>query len=221
MSSVPKIFLKHLNKLEPDAQFTFSSPRLKSSSGASYYAKIGAASEHAQYTAEAESLKALDTAAPGLVPAVLASGFSTQDGEESKAGTGRPYFLSQYKDLRSLSSASASILGRRLAQEVHSYKGMNGFGFHVPTYCGPTRMENGWYPSWDKCYDALIAGLLSDLTSSRYSALRTKGEQIRKRYVSLIPKPRRRPSIILRISQSHSCAFGPGQADNTTSDHPR
>ena len=189
MSAVPKILLKHLNKLEPDARFTFSPPRLKSSSGVSYYAKIGAASEHAQYTAEVESLKALDTAAPGLVPAVLASGSSTQDGEESKAGTGLPYFLSEYKDLGSLSSASASILGRRLAQEVHSYKGTNGFGFHVPTYCGPTRMENGWYSSWDKCYDALIAGLLRDLTSSsRYSALRTKGEQIRQRYVSLTPK---------------------------------
>lgn len=183
MSPVPKIFLKYLNKLEPNAQFTFSPPRLKSSSGAAYYAKVGTTSEHAQYEAEAESLKALDAAAPGLVPKVLASGFFNQDGEDTKPGTGRPYFLSEYKDLRSLSSASATILGRRLAEEVHSYKGTKGFGFHVPTYCGPTRMENGWYSSWDKCYDALIAGLLSHLTSSRYSALRTKGEQVRKRYV--------------------------------------
>ena len=186
MSPVPKIFLKHLNKSEPNAQFTFSSPRLKSSSGANYYAKIGTTSEHAQYVAEAESLKTLDTAAPGLVPMVLASGFFTQDDEESKPGTGRPYFLSEYKDLRSLTSTSATILGRRLAEEVHSYKSTRGFGFHVPTYCGPTRMENGWYSSWDKCYDALIAGLLSHLTSSRYSTLRTKGEQVRKRYVSSI-----------------------------------
>lgn len=190
MSPVPKIFLKHLNKLELNAQFTFSPPRLKSSSGATYYAKIGTTSEHAQYVAEAESLKALNTAAPGLVPKVLASGFFSQDDEESKPGTGRPYFLSEYKDLGSLSSASATILGQRLAKEVHSYKSTRGFGFHVPTYCGPTRMENGWYSSWDKCYDALIAGLLSHLSSSRYSALRNKGEQVRKRYVSSTSNPK-------------------------------
>ena len=184
MSPIPSIFLKHLDKLEPNAQFTFSPPRLKSSSGVTYYAKIGAASEQAQYTAEVESLKALGTAAPGLVPKVFASGFFTQGDEESKAGTGLPYFLSEYKDLRSLSPDAATILGRRLAEEVHSYKGTNGFGFHVPTYCGPTRMENGRYSSWDKCYDALIAGLLFHLKSSRYSVLRTKGEQVRQRYVS-------------------------------------
>lgn len=181
-TQIPKIFLKHLRVLEPEAQFTFSPPRLRSSFGAVYYAKIGTTSEHSQYIAESESLKALDVAAPGLAPKVLASGFVTQDGQESEPETGQPYFISEYKNLKpSLSPASAEVLGRRLAEEVHSYKGLNGFGFHVPTYCGPTRMENGWYPSWDKCYDALIAGLLSHLTSSRYSALRTKGEQIRKR----------------------------------------
>jgi len=182
MSPVPKVFLKYLEKLEPNAQFTFSPPRLRSSSGAAYYAKVGTASEHAQYVAEVESLKALDTAAPGLVPKVLASGFFAQGDEESKPGIGRPYFLSEYKDLRSLSSASATVLGRRLAEETHSCKGLNGFGFHVPTYCGPTRMENGWYSSWDKCYDALIAGLLSHLKSSGYSTLRAKGEQVRQRH---------------------------------------
>ena len=183
MSPVPSIFLKHLEKLEPNVQFTFSSPRLKSSSGTVYYAKIGAASEHAQYTAEVESLKALHAAAPGLVPKVLASGFFTQGDEESRPGAGRPYFLSEYKDLRSLSPSSAAILGRRLAEEVHSYKGTRGFGFHVPTYCGPTRMENGWYSSWDKCYDVLIGCLLVQLKSSRYSTLRAKGEQVRRRHV--------------------------------------
>ena len=182
MSQVPKIFLKHLRTLEPDAQFTFSPPRLNSSSGVVYYAKTGTTSEHPQYIAEAESLKALHIAAPGLAPKVFAFGFFTQDDEESKPEIGRPYFLSEYKDLKPLSSTSAKILGRRLAEEVHSYKGLNGFGFQVPTYCGPTRMENGWYPSWDKCYDALIAGLLSHLMSPKYSSLRTKGEQVRKRH---------------------------------------
>jgi protein-ribulosamine 3-kinase len=182
MAKVPKILLKRLSTIEPDAQFTFSPPRLHSSSGAVYYAKIGTTSEHARYIAETESLKALDVAAPGLTPKVLASGFFTQDDKESEPEIGQPYFLSEYKDLKPLSPASAEILGRRLAEEVHSYKGLNGFGFHVPTYCGPTRMENGRYPSWDKCYDALIAGLLSHLTSSKYSALRAKGEQVRKRW---------------------------------------
>lgn len=183
MAEIPKIFLEHLRTLEPDVQFTFSSPRLRSSSGTVYYAKIGAASEIPQYTAEAESLKALENAAEGLVPKVLASGLFTPEDEKSKPGSDQPYFLSEFKDLKPLSNASANILGRRLAEEVHSYKGLQGFGFHVPTYCGPTRLENGWYPSWDKCYDALIAGLLSRLTSSRYSALCAKGEQVRKRDV--------------------------------------
>ena len=190
MTPVPKIFLKHLKTLEPNAKFTFSPPRLNSSSGAVYYAKIGTTLEHPQYVAEAESLKSLDIAAPGLVPKVLASGFFTQDDEESEAGIGRPYFLSEYKDFKSLSSASAEILGRRLAEEVHSYKGLTGFGFDVPTYCGPTRLENGWYPSWDGCYDALIASLLSHLTSSSYSALCAKGERVRKRY-AFVTEPER------------------------------
>ena len=201
MTKVPKIFLKHLGTIEPDAQFTFSPPRLHSSSGAVYYAKIGTASERAQYTAETESLKALDLAAPGLAPKVLASGFYAQDGQESQPGVGQPYCLSEYKDLKSLSPPSAKILGRRLAEEVHSYKGLNGFGFHVPTYCGPTRMENGWYPSWDKCYDALIAGLLSQLPSSRYSALRAKGEQIRKRYAF-------HPTFMRERLLNHRCFVG-------------
>ena len=205
MSPIPGIFIKHLEKLEPNAQFTFSPPRLKSSSGATYYAKIGAASEHAQYTAEVESLKALGIAAPGLVPNVLASGSFTQGDEESKPGTGRPYFLSEYKELRSLSFGAATILGRRLAEDAHSYKGTNGFGFHVPTYCGPTRIENGWYSSWDKCYDALIAGLLFHLKSSRYSTLRAKGEQVRQRHVYLSPT-RMRPSTTICIFQGHSDA---------------
>ena len=208
MSPVPSIFLKHLNKLEPNAQFTFSPPRLRSSSGAIYYAKIGTASEHAQYIAEVESLSALGTAAPGLVPKVLASGFFAQGDEESKPGTGRPYFLSEYKDLRSLSSSSAAILGQRLAEEVHSYKGTKGFGFHVPTYCGPTRMENGLYSSWDKCFDALIAGLLFHLKSSRYSTLRAKGEQVRQRCGYIRYPTRFTPSTTICIfSGSFPCSW--------------
>ena len=183
MSSIPKVFLKCLSTLEPNSHFTFSPPRLESISGAAYYAKVGSVLEHPQYTAEVESLKSLHLAAPGLAPKVLASGSFIQDDEESEPGTGRPYFLSEYKDITPLSSASAKILGRRLAEEVHSYTSSNGFGFHVPTYCGPTRMENGWHSSWEKCFDALISGLLSHLTSSRYSTLRAKGEQIRKRHV--------------------------------------
>lgn len=218
MSPVPKIFLKCLKNLEPNAQFTFSPPRLNSSSGADYYAKIGTTSEHAQYIAEAESLKALNTAAPGLVPKVFASGFFSQGDDEeseSKPGIGRPYFLSEYKDLRSLSSSSATILGRRLAEEVHSYKGTNGFGFHVPTYCGPTRMENGWYSSWDKCYDALIAGLLSHLTSSRYSELRAKGEQVRKRHVFSYTQPETSPTTVCMF-QGHTRASRSRQSSDTT-----
>ncbi|KAJ7751312.1 fructosamine kinase PKL/CAK/FruK [Mycena maculata] len=168
------VLLEQLQKLE-DAEFTGSLPRITSSNGNQYFAKIGVESEE-QYAGEAESLKQIAIAAPGLAPRVLASGTHGN----------QPYMITEYKDLRPINDTAARRLGKRLATELHQYKGLKGFGFEVPTYCGATRLENGWFDSWEACFSALIGDLLSQLLKKGgFSSLCTKGEHVRK---SLIPK---------------------------------
>ncbi|KAJ7170071.1 fructosamine kinase PKL/CAK/FruK [Mycena filopes] len=176
MMSIPTILLKELQKLEGDeAKLTGSLPHLLSSTGHHYFAKIGLAREEEQYAGEAESLKEIAIAAPGLAPRVLASG-----SEE------KPYMITEYKDLTPLSPAAASRLGERLATELHRHKSLNGFGFGVPTYCGATRLQNGWFESWAECFSAMIADLLSQLVKKgRFASLCAKGENVRE---FVIPK---------------------------------
>jgi fructosamine-3-kinase len=170
-STIPLVLLEQLQKVEVDAEFTGSLPRLVSSNGNQYFAKIGVEKEEEQYVGEAESLKHIAIAAPGLAPRVIASG---SDGK-------RPYMITEYKDLKSLSDAAARRLGERLATELHGYKGLNGFGFAVPTYCGATRLENGWFDNWDACFSALIGDLLAQLAKKGgYASLCAKGENLRK-----------------------------------------
>ncbi|KAJ7897042.1 fructosamine kinase PKL/CAK/FruK [Mycena olivaceomarginata] len=139
--SIHPILLKQLQKLESDAEFT------------QYFAKIGLEHEEEQYIGEAESLKHIAAAAPGLAPSVAASGL---DGK-------KPFLITEYKDLTSLNDAAARRLGKRLATELHAYKGLEGFGFGVPTYCGATRLQNGWFDRWDDCFSAMIGDLLTQL----------------------------------------------------------
>lgn len=179
-SNIPEILLSHLERLEPNATFTASLPTIKSSAGIKYFAKIGSASEKDQYIGEAESLKAMSAAAPGLSPRVLASGVIDSLGNE--ASSGQPYFLSEYKDFGHLSNKAAGVLAKRLATEMHKYNSTNGFGFHVPTYCGSTRQENGWYETWEACYSEMIGGLLQKLKQKgRFGDLCSKGEEVRTR----------------------------------------
>lgn len=95
------------------------------------------------------------------------------------------YFLSEYKDLRRLTPKAENALAKRLATELHRYKSTQGFGFGVATYCGATRQENGWYQTWDVCYNEMIASLLGMLRrkqgGSRYADLCRKGEEVRRR----------------------------------------
>jgi protein-ribulosamine 3-kinase len=179
-SDIPQILLTHIEKLEPNATFTGSLPIIQSSAGVRYFAKIGSSSEKDQYIGEVESLRAMNEAAPGLSPRVLASGFVGNSGNELHPG--QPYFLSEYKDLRSLTSRAADVLAKRLATELHRYKSDKGFGFDVPTYCGATRQENGWYESWDECYSEMIGSLLRKLKQKgRFGDLCSKGEEVRKK----------------------------------------
>ncbi|KAJ6621165.1 fructosamine kinase PKL/CAK/FruK [Mycena sp. CBHHK59/15] len=175
--AIPETLLDQLRILEPDAEFTGNLPQLRSSNGKHYFAKVGSPREKEQYTGEAESLKGIDIGAPGLAPRVMAFG-SDRDGA--------PYLITEYKELKSLTDTAARRLGKRLASELHQYKGLQGFGFDVPTYCGATRLENGWFNCWEDFFSAMIGDLLRQLAKKGgYASLCSKGEDVRK---TIIPK---------------------------------
>ncbi|KAG0707514.1 Fructosamine/Ketosamine-3-kinase [Suillus ampliporus] len=183
-----KIFIPHLQQIEPHAQFTFNLPLIESSSGRKYYAKVGSLSEREQFLGEAESLRAIHNAAPGLAPQV----FTAAGSDGSAATSERPFFLSEYRDITSLTSnhKAGEVLGMRLATELHEYKSTMGFGFHVPTFCGATRQDNGWHQTWEECYSAMIGSLLSKLRNKdRFSELCSKGEQVRSKVIPHLLRP--------------------------------
>ncbi|KAF8445572.1 Fructosamine/Ketosamine-3-kinase [Boletus edulis BED1] len=195
MPDISSIFLPHLHNIEPDAQFTLNLPIVTSSAGNRYYAKLGNVTESDQYTGEAESLKAIHAAAPGLAPKVNAAGVGCGDSNEA---VGRPYFLSEYKDIGSLSTKPAEILGERIAVELHAFKSNKGYGFDVPTYCGATRQENGWFETWEECYSSMIENLLLKLKGSHGSTeLILKGEEVRSRVIPWLLRPLRIEPVLL------------------------
>ncbi|KAI0319777.1 fructosamine kinase PKL/CAK/FruK [Amylostereum chailletii] len=183
-TNIPSLIHKQLQQAEPGSQFTASLPRVQSSSGQRYFVKIGSIAAKEQYVGEEMSLRAMHEATPGLVPRMIASGVINKSGDEATDGVGRPYFISEYKDMNSLTDAAAAVLGRRLATEMHRYKSDKGFGFAVPTYCGATRMENGWYETWEECFGAKIGELLRELERrGYYGGLCRKGKEIRERVI--------------------------------------
>ena len=134
---VAKILSQKLSEIETGAEFRFSLPVVTSlTSGKQYYAKSGRPSERDQYIGEAESLKHIYRAAPGLAPKVLSSGLDDN---------GHPYMISEYLDIRRHDGNTLKKLATRLATELHKHKSDKGFGFDVPTFCGATRQDNGWY----------------------------------------------------------------------------
>ena len=181
MRGIPKIILDRLQKLEPEASFSGVLPKIRSSSGSLYYIKLGSPSEVEQYAGEAESLKVICSAAPGLAPKLLA--FEVLE-------DGVPLFISEYKDIGSLSSSAADVLARRLATELHSADSIPSsekFGFKIATYCGATRLSNGIFDRWDECYSAMIGDLLSQLERrGKYEKLCRKGEVVKEEYVLLV-----------------------------------
>ncbi|KAN0124818.1 Fructosamine/Ketosamine-3-kinase [Russula decolorans] len=199
-SAIPPHILKQLEYIEPGAQFNGGLPQITSSSGKTYFAKVGSPKEKEQYVGEEESLKAMALAAPGLVPSLLAFGFVDENGEEieidgglgggppsqasdSDGGRSRPFFISEYKEMSPLTEHSGTILGKRLATEMHGYTSPSpngGFGFGVPTFCGATRLRNGWYDRWESCFDVLIGDLLSMLEArGGYAELCRRGQDVR------------------------------------------
>jgi len=174
--SLPEFLLERLKEVKPDADFSGELPKIHSSTGETYFAKLGSPPENEQYIGEAQSLQAMDAAAPGLVPKVFSYGVDAK---------GNPYFISEYKNMTGLSGEAANVLATRLATELHQYKSKKGFGFEVPTYCGATRQKNGWYESWEQCYDALIGNLLEGLSKKGYDHIVRQGQEIRDK---VIPK---------------------------------
>lgn len=180
---IPAILIQHLQILEPNADFLGGPPCIRSTGGQRYFGKVGSPNEIEQYTGEVESLKAMAIAAPDLAPRVLAFGIEGSSGnnESSIETRGRPFFLSEYKDLTHLTNDAAQVLGKRLATELHMYKSTNGFGFDVPTYCGATRLKNGWFETWEQCYSSMIGDLLTQLArKGGFSHLCSQGEELRK-----------------------------------------
>jgi protein-ribulosamine 3-kinase len=145
---------EQLRKLDTTEEFAGNPPRISSTSGKSYYVKEGSASNAEQWAGEVESLKAIEAAAPGLAPHVYAHG--TLD-------NGRPFMISEYKDFKHLTTSGAVELAKRMATEVHQFKSLHGFGFEVPTYCGATRFENGWHPTWERCYSSMYQHLVDSI----------------------------------------------------------
>ncbi|TRM65877.1 Fructosamine/Ketosamine-3-kinase [Schizophyllum amplum] len=179
-SNIPQVLLDNLSRIEPGADFSGSLPRISSSNGKHYFAKVGSSSEAEQFEGEAQSLVALGDGCPELVPKVFAHG----------AADGRPYFVSEYKNMGSLTEVAGIRLGELMGMKLHRHTSPNGqFGFDVPTHCGATRMENGWYPTWEELYSAKIGELLTALKGSRFSELCSKGEQVRKRECPLSIEP--------------------------------
>ena len=162
--------------------FYTSEPYVRSSIGNSYFVKIGSKSEKEYFEGEAEALKLMHIAAPGLAPQLIECGLIDEETCEYPAEIGKPYFVSEYKEMSSLTDSAARKLAQRLATELHAYKSTNGFGFPVPTFCGRTRQDNGWYDTWEECFDSLIGGLLDKLAEGGgYNELCKKGEQVRNR----------------------------------------
>ncbi|KAI0830478.1 fructosamine kinase PKL/CAK/FruK [Trametes gibbosa] len=185
-----RVFERVLQRDQPGVTLTQDRSSLRSSAGLRYFAKLASSSEGEQYVGEAESLKAIERAAPGLAPKLIDCGIIDTDSKERDSDVGRPYFLSEFKDIGSLSSTAAKVLGRRLATELHTYKSSKGFGFQVPTYCGQTRQDNGWYETWTACFDALVGGLADKLKAQGgYEPLRKQIEEVRERVIPALLDP--------------------------------
>ena len=183
MSEVHRVIVQAIQKHEPGATVQQKSSYVQSSGGNVYFAKVGSPREVDQFVGEAEALKAMHIAAPGIAPRLIECGIMNKETVDKDSDTGRPYFVSEYKMMTSLTDASAKILAKRLATELHAYKSTQGFGFPVPTFCGRTKQDNGWYDSWEACYDALIGGLLNKLeVQGGYEDLCRKGKQVRARF---------------------------------------
>jgi len=227
-SAIPPHIIRQLERIEPGGQFSGSLPQVVSSSGKTYFVKTDSPGVREQYVGEAESLRAMALAAPGLVPSLLAFGFVGESGEEidddadggrGGRGGGRPYFISEYKNMSPLTERSGAVLGRRLATEMHNYTSPDGrrYGFGVPTFCGATRLRNGWYDTWEGCFDVLIGDLLAALETrgGSYEGLCRKGQEVRQRVIPALLGPLQIKPVLL-----HGDLWSGNTGTDTTTGEP-
>ena len=183
--SIPPALLAALHRVEPNATF-FQSPASSSqvqssSTNKTYFAKLGSAmaSDVEQYHGEAESLRAMYEASPGICPRV----FESFVDPTSKS----PVFVSEHKNIGPFNERSAVALASALAEMHIKGKSPAGqFGFAVPTYCGQTRMSNGWSQTWAEAFDKMIGDLLDKLKcDGSYDEICALGQEVRARWVDL------------------------------------
>ncbi|KIJ27365.1 hypothetical protein M422DRAFT_118533, partial [Sphaerobolus stellatus SS14] len=171
---LPQPILDALHKIEPGAEFTQNGNQVHSkTSNRSYFVKLGTVHETEQYIGEAESLRAMYAACPGICPKL----FQCSVDEKTR----NSIFVSEYKKIGALGKTEAAELGRMLADMHLNGKSSSGkFGFEIPTFCGATRMNNGWFDTWEEAYDQKIAELLETLESRRgYQELCELGNKLR------------------------------------------
>lgn len=181
--SIPPPLLAALHRVEPNAQF-FQSPAStcqvqSSATNRTYFAKLGSAtgSDAEQYEGEAQSLRAMYAASPGICPRVFEC--------HVDAASGRPVFVSEHKNIGPLNEQSARALASALAEMHTKGKSPTGqYGFAVPTYCGRTRMSNVWSQTWRESFDRMIGDLLDTLRlSGNFDEICALGEKVRERWV--------------------------------------
>ena len=118
--------------------FLASAERLENSKdGKRYFAKNQ--SNAAQLLGEAEGLRRIAQAAPGLAPQIHVA--------ERSADGKRALFISDYISLGTTSSSSMQTLARRMASELHNpekHTEIKKYGFPIPTHCGNTEQDNTW-----------------------------------------------------------------------------
>ncbi|KAF8756113.1 Fructosamine kinase [Rhizoctonia solani] len=129
-------------------------PRISSSNDQTYYGKSGTPSEVEQYRRNTKPAAYVSCCA-GLMPNLASS------------------------------AGASTILARRLASELHGAKSNNGkFGFECPTFCGATKIDNGWYSTWADAYNAMIGGLLDKLEKQEsYKKLCRTGREVQQRVI--------------------------------------
>ena len=179
---IPPALLVALQRIEPNAKF-FQSPasscQVQSSlTNKTYFAKMGSASgcDVEQYHGEAESLRAMYAASPGICPRVFESSIDP--------ASSRPVLISEYKNIGPFNEQSAVALASALAEMHTKGKSPTGqYGFSVPTYCGRTRMSNGWSQTWAEAFDKMIGELLGTLNrTGQFEEICALGEEIRARW---------------------------------------
>ena len=124
-----------------DLRLDFPAQRLtNTTTGKDYVAKGTSNHQNTlQLLGEAEGLRRMDAASPGVCPKLHYAG---------KLGDGScAIFLSDFVCLGRSNTPSLNVLAEKLASQLHNpdcHSDEQQFGFPVPTHCGVTQQDNTW-----------------------------------------------------------------------------